>query len=230
MGNQNVVDLHTKVLENFTQELLGIHESLSGISEGFANAEKSKEYIDSQIKTVLSNIDMLQSKVHNVSTRLAEHVESMNFKNEQVKILIGDRLKSLEERLEGFKERLEGNRQDLQGIRERDLTALARQSNVLEIQMNLQSIENRVNELPTLEIIKSDLLSDANGLATLKKLSETENEVHFIKGMLTVNMVTTFATFATMLFVGINTFKGFVGEKPEMSSNSNDIFRSFQVK
>jgi uncharacterized coiled-coil DUF342 family protein len=227
MDGGNGVSTPIKDVEGLTEELSQINNNISSIKSELVKTnqftEISTREIKSQINTIFSTIDRIQKSIDNVSAQCSREIQSMSFLNEEAKKVIVQQYQGIQERLEGVNDRLEGNRQDLRGIRERDLKVLASESTVSKIQIDLEDVRTKVNELPTLENIKKQLLDKNSGLANKTDLHKTSNEVHFLKGMMAVNIVATIATFATLFIVSHNAFKQIGSEQSETSPYMNNI-------
>ena len=220
MDGGNGVSIPIRDVEGLTEELSQLDNNISSIKSELVKTnqftEISTRKIESQINNIFITIDRIQKSIDNMSAQCSREIKSMSFLNEEVKRVIV-------EQLEVVKERLEGNRQDLKGIRERDLTALAKESTVSKIQIDLEAVQTRVNELPTLESIRQNLLDNSSGLATQQQLSKTNNQVNYLKGALNINLFATLAALVILFVNSNNFFKQIGSEQSETSPYVNNI-------
>jgi len=161
-------------ISHLDDRLESIESQLSSIKETIVNItnfnEESKSYRTSLEESTKKNIDKIREDIDNVSTTCSREMESVSFYNKEVKTLFI-------EKLDTVKERIEGNRNDLKGIRERDLTALAKDSDVKNIGIDLNTVKDKVETLPTLESIRTEWLDENSGLASKEDLNKTNKEV-----------------------------------------------------
>jgi uncharacterized coiled-coil DUF342 family protein len=185
MNRENGLNTSVKDFEGLAKEVLQLDNNISSIKSEFIKTNQFTETytkeIKSQINKIFSTIDKIQKCINNLSAQYSQEIQSLSHLDEEARKVIVQQYQKIQERLERINDKLEGNRQDLLEIREPDLEALASESTVSKIQIDLEAVKTRANKLPTSASIKQDLLENNNEQVTQKKLSITDASVSYLK-------------------------------------------------